>query len=78
MFSLDRILSPEAEKVCDDLTERLGINPLLHRELDLSGKISGDSGVKQLSVLLKDPQCRTEKLRCVTDFLTWYFSLCSH
>ncbi|XP_047678043.1 uncharacterized protein LOC113634383 isoform X13 [Tachysurus fulvidraco] len=58
-----RILSPEAEKVCDSLTEVLGTNPLLQRELDLSGKISGDSGVKQLSVLLKDPQCRTEKLR---------------
>ncbi|XP_060734434.1 uncharacterized protein LOC132851511 isoform X12 [Tachysurus vachellii] len=58
-----RILSPETEKVCDYLTEFLGINPLLQRELDLSGKISGDSGVKQLSVLLKDPQCRTEKLQ---------------
>ncbi|XP_058243317.1 protein NLRC5-like isoform X2 [Hemibagrus wyckioides] len=58
-----RILSPEAEEVCDYLTKVLGTNPLLQRELDLSGKISGDSGVKQLSVLLKDPQCRTEKLR---------------
>ncbi|GAA6082314.1 uncharacterized protein LOC113634383 isoform X18, partial [Tachysurus ichikawai] len=58
-----RILSPEAEKVCDYLTKVLGTNPLMQRELDLSGKISGDSGVKQLSVLLKDPQCRTEKLR---------------
>ncbi|XP_058243333.1 uncharacterized protein LOC131351772 isoform X5 [Hemibagrus wyckioides] len=58
-----RILSPEAEKACDYLTKILGTNPLLQRELDLSGKISGDSGVKQLSVLLKDPQCRPEKLR---------------
>ncbi|XP_053479729.1 protein NLRC5 isoform X3 [Ictalurus furcatus] len=58
-----RILSPEAEKACDFLTEVLGTNPLLHRELDLSGKISGDSEVKQLSALLKDRQCRTEKLR---------------
>ncbi|KAK3548695.1 hypothetical protein QTP70_016573, partial [Hemibagrus guttatus] len=58
-----RILSPEAEKACDDLTKALGTNPLLQTELDLSGKISGDSGVKQLSVLLKDPQCRTETLR---------------
>ncbi|MCJ8750255.1 hypothetical protein PDJAM_G00260430, partial [Pangasius djambal] len=45
------------------LTEVLGTNPLLQKELDLSGKISGDSGVKQLSALLKDPLCRTEKLR---------------
>ncbi|KAK3569700.1 hypothetical protein QTP86_003125 [Hemibagrus guttatus] len=58
-----KILSPEAEKACDDLTKALGTNPLLQTELDLSGKISGDSGVKQLSVLLKDPQCRTETLR---------------
>ncbi|XP_053534231.1 uncharacterized protein LOC108264148 isoform X9 [Ictalurus punctatus] len=58
-----RILSPEAEKACDFLTKVLGTNPLLQRELDLSGKISGDSEVKQLSVLLKDRQCRTEKLR---------------
>ncbi|XP_058243320.1 protein NLRC5-like isoform X5 [Hemibagrus wyckioides] len=58
-----RILSPEAEEACDYLTKVLGTNPLLQRELDLSGKISGDSGVKQLSVLLKDPQCRPEKLR---------------
>ncbi|KAK3548746.1 hypothetical protein QTP70_018779, partial [Hemibagrus guttatus] len=57
------ILSPEAEKACDYLTKALGTNPLLQTELDLSGKISGDSGVKQLSVLLKDPQCRTETLR---------------
>ncbi|XP_072574793.1 ribonuclease inhibitor-like [Paramormyrops kingsleyae] len=48
---------------CDFLTEVLGENPLMQKDLDLSGKISGDSGVKQLSVLLKDQQCRTEKLR---------------
>ncbi|XP_058243353.1 NACHT, LRR and PYD domains-containing protein 3-like [Hemibagrus wyckioides] len=58
-----RILSPEAEEACDYLTKVLGTNPLLQRELDLSGKISGDSGVKQLSVLLKDPQCRPQRLR---------------
>ncbi|KAF7698743.1 hypothetical protein HF521_003485 [Silurus meridionalis] len=58
-----RILNAEAEKACDYLTKRLNKNPLLEKTLDLSGKISGDSDVKQLSVLLKDPQCRTEKLR---------------
>ncbi|KAF4071809.1 hypothetical protein AMELA_G00267070 [Ameiurus melas] len=58
-----RVSSPEAEEACDFLTKVLGTNPLLQRELDLSGKISGDSEVKQLSVLLKDLQCRTEKLR---------------
>ncbi|KAB5513556.1 hypothetical protein PHYPO_G00249090 [Pangasianodon hypophthalmus] len=59
-----RILNtPEAEEACDSLTKVLGKSPLLETELDLSGKISGDSGVKQLSALLKDPHCRTEKLR---------------
>ncbi|KAF4071801.1 hypothetical protein AMELA_G00266960 [Ameiurus melas] len=57
------ILSPEAEEACDFLTKVLGKDPLLQSELDLSGKISGDSGVKQLSVLLKDLQCRPERLR---------------
>ncbi|KAK3570342.1 hypothetical protein QTP86_017287 [Hemibagrus guttatus] len=55
--------TPEAEEACASLTKVLGTNPLLLRELDLSGKISGDSGVKQLSVLLKDPHCRPETLR---------------
>ncbi|XP_058243412.1 NACHT, LRR and PYD domains-containing protein 12-like isoform X2 [Hemibagrus wyckioides] len=57
------LLSPEAEEACSALTEVLGTNPLLQRELDLSGKISGDSGVKQLSDLLKDPHCRPQRLR---------------
>ncbi|XP_047678055.1 NACHT, LRR and PYD domains-containing protein 12-like isoform X2 [Tachysurus fulvidraco] len=60
--TLRLLKSPDAVKVCDSLTEVLGTNPLLLRELDLSGKIKGDSGVKQLSVLLKDSHCRTETL----------------
>ncbi|KAF5883576.1 protein NLRC5-like, partial [Clarias magur] len=61
--TLRLLKSAEADRVCASLTEVLGTNPLLQRELDLSGKISGDSGVKQLSVLLKDPHCRPETLR---------------
>ncbi|MCI4378886.1 hypothetical protein PGIGA_G00221260 [Pangasianodon gigas] len=57
--------SPEAEEACNVLTKVLGTNPLLQRDLDLSGKIKGDSGVKQLSALLKDSHCRPEKLTCV-------------
>ncbi|XP_076828052.1 ribonuclease inhibitor-like [Brachyhypopomus gauderio] len=54
--------SPAAEKICASLTKALGSNPLLLREMDLSGKIQGDSGVKQLSDLLEDPHCRPNKL----------------
>ncbi|KAK3569564.1 hypothetical protein QTP86_001260 [Hemibagrus guttatus] len=54
--------SPDAQKASDHLTEVLGINPILQTDLNLSGKIDGDSGVEQLSVLLKDPHCRPETL----------------
>ncbi|GAA6082313.1 uncharacterized protein LOC113634383 isoform X20, partial [Tachysurus ichikawai] len=55
--------SPEAQKASDHLTEVLGINPILQKDLNLSGKIKGDSEVEQLSVLLKDPHCRPETLQ---------------
>ncbi|XP_060780489.1 uncharacterized protein LOC132888460 [Neoarius graeffei] len=54
--------SDEAVKACDFLTEVLDKNPLLQKELDLSGKISSVSEVKQLSALLEDSHCRPEKL----------------
>ncbi|KAK3505645.1 hypothetical protein QTP70_004655, partial [Hemibagrus guttatus] len=55
--------SPDAQKASDHLTEVLGINPILQTDLNLSGEIKGDSGVEQLSVLLKDPHCRPETLQ---------------
>ncbi|KAK3570175.1 hypothetical protein QTP86_015308 [Hemibagrus guttatus] len=62
--SAGRVLkSPDAQKASDHLTEVLGINPILQTDLNLSGKIDGDSGVEQLSVLLKDPHCRPETLQ---------------
>ncbi|XDV33400.1 hypothetical protein PO909_003824 [Leuciscus waleckii] len=42
---------------CAALTSALRSNPSHLRELDLSGNKVGDSGVKQLSDLLKDPHC---------------------
>ncbi|KAK3548719.1 hypothetical protein QTP70_017961 [Hemibagrus guttatus] len=68
--TLSLLKSAEAEETCASLTEVLGRNPLLQRELDLSGKIYGDSGLKQLSALLKDPHCRPETLRLVKCGLT--------
>ncbi|XP_072517596.1 NACHT, LRR and PYD domains-containing protein 3-like isoform X1 [Salminus brasiliensis] len=55
--------SPAAEEICASLTEALGINPLLQTELDLSGRIQGDSEMKQLSDLIKDSHCRTQILK---------------
>ncbi|XP_036448147.1 LOW QUALITY PROTEIN: NACHT, LRR and PYD domains-containing protein 12-like, partial [Colossoma macropomum] len=48
---------------CADLIKALKSNPLLHlRELDLSWNYPGESGVKELSDLLKNPHCKLETL----------------
>ncbi|KAL7844784.1 hypothetical protein SRHO_G00233230 [Serrasalmus rhombeus] len=60
--TLRLLKSSTAEEFCDSLTKALGKNPLLLRELDLSGKIQGDSGMKKLSDLLEDSHCRITKL----------------
>ena len=61
-----RLLSSSAaEEVCDSLTKVLGINPLLLRELDLSGKIQGDSEMKKIADLLEDSHCKVAKLKYV-------------
>ncbi|XP_036418980.1 NACHT, LRR and PYD domains-containing protein 3-like isoform X2 [Colossoma macropomum] len=61
--TLRLLKSSTAEEVCDSLTKVLGKNPLLLRELDLSGKIQGDSELKKISDLLEDSHCRTQKLK---------------
>ncbi|XP_049322368.1 uncharacterized protein LOC103032132 [Astyanax mexicanus] len=53
--------SSDAEEICK--SKDLGENLLLLRELNLRGKIQGDSGMKQLSALLKDLHCRIKKLK---------------
>ncbi|KAL6470849.1 hypothetical protein MHYP_G00219680 [Metynnis hypsauchen] len=55
--------SSAAEEACGSLTKALGINPLLLKELDLSGKIQGDSELKKISDLLEDSHCKTQKLK---------------
>ncbi|XP_060780493.1 NACHT, LRR and PYD domains-containing protein 3-like [Neoarius graeffei] len=62
LTTLRLLKSPEAEEACGRLTKVLETNPLLQTDLNLRGKIKGDSEVKQLSALLKDPHCRAEKL----------------
>ncbi|XP_076835418.1 NACHT, LRR and PYD domains-containing protein 12-like isoform X2 [Brachyhypopomus gauderio] len=52
------------EEGCAVLASALRSNPSSHlRELKLNYSKPGDSGVKQLSALLEDPQCKIEKLQ---------------
>ncbi|XP_072518854.1 uncharacterized protein [Salminus brasiliensis] len=67
---LGLLKSSAAEKLCDHLTEALGINPLLLTELDLRGRIQGDSEMKKLSDLLEDSHCRTQKLQLKNSDIT--------
>ncbi|XP_077077436.1 NLR family CARD domain-containing protein 3-like isoform X4 [Siphateles boraxobius] len=52
------------------LTSALKSNPSHLRYLDLSESELGDSGVKNLSDLLMNPQCKLEKLQLVTLYCT--------
>ncbi|XP_030646345.1 NACHT, LRR and PYD domains-containing protein 12-like [Chanos chanos] len=51
------------EEGCVALTSALRENPSHLRELDLSYNKPGDSGVKTLSVMLKNPLCKLETLK---------------
>ncbi|KAL0970631.1 hypothetical protein UPYG_G00244790 [Umbra pygmaea] len=51
------------EKGCAALVSALRSNPSHLKELDLSNNDLKDSGVKMISALLEDPQCRLETLR---------------
>ncbi|KAK9979078.1 hypothetical protein ABG768_012524, partial [Culter alburnus] len=50
------------EKQCVILTSALKSNPSHLKDLDLSGNKLGDSGVRNLSDLLMNPQFKLEKL----------------
>ncbi|KAI4878376.1 hypothetical protein NFI96_005410 [Prochilodus magdalenae] len=56
------------EEGCAALASALKSNPTHLRELDLSLNNPGESGVKLLSDLLKDPHCKLEKLHVFFDF----------
>ncbi|KAK3505951.1 hypothetical protein QTP70_019265, partial [Hemibagrus guttatus] len=65
LTTMKLLKSPEAEEAFKHLNNVLDTNPLLQTDLNLSGKIKGDSGVKQLSALLKDSHCRPETLMLI-------------
>ncbi|KAK9959167.1 hypothetical protein ABG768_011244, partial [Culter alburnus] len=55
-------LSPAADEACQNVTEIVGNNPLLLRELNLSGHELGDTRVKQIAALLEDKHCTVNTL----------------
>ncbi|XDV23282.1 hypothetical protein PO909_027923 [Leuciscus waleckii] len=57
-----RFLGSEAEKVCQNLTDVLGENLLLLRELNLNECQLGHSGLKKLVPVLKDKHCKLNRL----------------
>ncbi|KAI2650566.1 NLR family CARD domain-containing protein 3 [Labeo rohita] len=52
-----------AQEACEYLTEVLGINPLVLKELDLSGDKLGDLDGEKLSALLMDSHSKLEKMK---------------
>ncbi len=55
---------------CSDVTSALKSNTSHLRELNLSDNKLGDSGVKNLSDLLMNTQCKLEKLELVSLYCT--------
>jgi len=54
---------------CAALTSAFNSNPSNLIELDLSGNKLGNSGMMKICPLLKNKQCRLEKLKCVSPLI---------
>ncbi|XP_048038508.1 protein NLRC5-like isoform X2 [Megalobrama amblycephala] len=57
-----RLLGPDAYQACQYVRGIVGKNPILLRELNLSEREVGDTGVNQLAVLLQDKHCNPNTL----------------
>ncbi|XP_067272609.1 ribonuclease inhibitor-like [Pseudorasbora parva] len=65
-----RFLSPAADEACQYVRGIVGKNPLLMRELNLSDHKLGDTGVNQISALLKDKHCKLNTLQMNNNSIT--------
>ncbi|XP_060780506.1 NACHT, LRR and PYD domains-containing protein 3-like [Neoarius graeffei] len=70
LTTLSLLKRPAAQEACTWLNSVLDENPLLLKELDLSMKEPGDSGVKKLSALLEDSHCKFQTIRLNKSNLT--------
>ncbi|KAI2647301.1 Ribonuclease inhibitor [Labeo rohita] len=57
-----QFLGPAADEACQYVTGIVGKNPLLLRELNLSGRELGDTRVNQIAALLQDKHCQLNTL----------------
>ncbi|KTF86822.1 hypothetical protein cypCar_00031762, partial [Cyprinus carpio] len=65
-----RFLGPDAVKACQYVTGIVGKNPLLLRELNLSGCELGDTRVNQITALLQDKHCKLNTLMLNNNSIT--------
>ncbi|XP_058616116.1 uncharacterized protein LOC131530060 isoform X2 [Onychostoma macrolepis] len=65
-----RFLGPAADEACRFVTGIVGKNPLLLRELNLSGRELGDTRVNQIAILLQDKHCKLNTLMLNNNSIT--------
>ncbi|XP_051726850.1 uncharacterized protein LOC127500029 isoform X41 [Ctenopharyngodon idella] len=65
-----RFLGPAADEACQYVRVIVGENPLLLRELNLSGYELGDTRVNQIAALLQDKHCKLNKLTMNNNSIT--------